>query len=96
MRPHIAIDFTGDGTAHLLSDILGINQCRWFKVYGVAIASTAARVGDSSAATSHGAPVTTTIPFETPTNSMLNELYDLTGWYVNAVTSDKIAVIAAA
>jgi len=96
MRPHISADFTGDGTAHLLSDILGITRCRWFKVYGVTIASAPARVGDSTAATGHGAPVTAAIPFETPTNSTLDELYDLTGWYVNAVTSDKIAVLAAA
>ena len=96
MRPHISVDFTGDGTAHALSDILGINQCRWFAFYGVTIASAPARLGDSTAATGHGAPVTATIPFETPSVSILEELYDLTGWYVNAVTSDKIAVIAIA
>lgn len=96
MRPHIAADLTGDNAAHLLSTLLGINQCRWFQVSGVTIASAPARVGDSSAASGVGVPVTASVFFQTPTNSMLDELYDLTGWYVWAATSDKVSVAAVA
>ncbi len=89
MQPYTPVDYTGDGHQHTLASILGIKECKWFQVSGIAIASTPGRVGDATVETIGGGfqinegfgKVFPPVPF-------LLEMYDLTSIYIWLAASD--------
>lgn len=59
MQLHTPADITGDGSAHTLASIPGLNvtAARWWQFKTISIASTAARIGDSGVSATQGVPV---------------------------------------
>lgn len=100
MQPYTPQDLTGDGAAHTLASLLGINRCRWFQVSGITSAGVATRVGGSNVALGTSSPAVSGSGFPitgggsqfAPPVSLNNEVYDLEQWYIIIPSGDKVSV----
>ena len=91
-------DITGDGAAHTLASVAGIDACKWFQFTGISIAdsSVPGRLGDSNVALDVVSPVTTgrgiTIPAgggqSCPPIALMSDRYDLTKIYFILAVGD--------
>ncbi len=91
MIPKTPIDITGDDHQHTLASILGVSQCKWFRVTGLSISRCT--VGDSTIeADGGGFQVTTTQAFETPPIALGMSFYDLNEWYLLLALNDIASV----
>lgn len=96
MRPITPAQYTGTGSRVTLASILGVDQCKWFRVEGAAIGSTPGRVGGSNVALSPGAgfPIyaNSARPQQVPPIARAMEFYDLTKWYIVLSLNDTAVV----
>lgn len=96
MQPYSPVDYTGDGHQHTLSSILGIKECKWFQVSGIAIATTPGHVGDSTIeAAGGGFLIAEGFGKVFPPVPYLLEMYDLESIYIilNALDVAQIGAV---
>jgi len=85
------VDFTGDGTAHPLSDYAGIVAATWFQLTYVTGSGTA-RIGDKNITSTRGIPIAAgNAQFAPPVAQAYNP-YELEKIYVLVTTGDKVSL----
>ncbi len=93
-------DITGDGAAHTLASVTGLNctKCKWFQFTGISIADSATpgRLGDANVSlTDRGITIPAGGGQFSPPIALMSDLYDLEKiYYILAV--DDTAQLAVA
>ena len=88
MRPVTPAVYHGTGAAVALSTILGVTQCKWWKVQPISSGAHFGRVGDASAAIDAGIPIGLGIAsgaelgFASDPIALAMDFYDLTKWFL--------------
>ena len=98
MRPYTPATYVGNGVAKQLSEILGVDQCKWFTVQPISGGALNGRVGDSTVSSigAIGFPIGVDLDaepgFSAPPIAFTMEFYDLTKWYIVLSNGDTAAI----
>ena len=92
MKVYTPADVSGDGVAHTLASLFGINSAKWVQGAAVSVGSTAARIGDSNVSTSRGIPIPAGGGQLLPPIAEISSFYDLTLLYYLVQTGDTVSL----